>query len=278
MNPAPATAQLAEPRSAVAEPARERVRSTPAVSIGHGRVLALVDVTDQRPYDQRYGRYRALQSEHIAQLATRLGWRVRRVLAEESGVSGVLRATDAADAVLLGGGEDVDPAVFGGERGYHGEGRHFPHADEAQIALVLRSLDRAQPLLGICRGLQVIDVALGGTLVPDLCDDSFHQNHGAGYDNAIHSHAARLEPATRLQRALGAEDVSVASGHHQAVAGLGVGLRVAATAPDGVVEAIEHMEAPITGVQWHPESQIADPAQFPALVGQLAGAASDPRR
>jgi putative glutamine amidotransferase len=176
------------------------------------------------------------------------------------------------DALLLSGGGDLDPATYGAaphER--TGQVRGF--RDEAELALVRGALAAGLPFLGVCRGLQVLNVALGGTLhqhVPDVVGDVRH----AASPGAYRRFPVKVAPGTRLAAALGAETVTVSHYHHQAVDRLGTGLTATAWSDDGLVEAAELDGAAFAlGVQWHPEVD-TDPSLFRALVA----AASSERR
>lgn len=157
---------------------------------------------------------------------------------------------ERVDGVVLTGGGDLTPASFGGREGA-AEGVD-ERRDGFELALVHAALHTATPVLGICRGLQVLNVALGGTLVADLPADRGTAAHwDTGSWNAP-VHAVRVEPDSRLFEVTGPTTM-VNSMHHQAVDRLGDGLTVAARAPDGVVEAVERACPFVLAVQWHPE-------------------------
>jgi putative glutamine amidotransferase len=177
----------------------------------------------------------------------------------------LLAATAAADApgllsrldgLVLSGGGDVDPALYG--RPPHPKlGRLDRQRDEFELALAREALERDRPLLAICRGLQVLNVATGGTLVQDIPSEW----EGAGGHDATgprwkRTHDVALEPRSRLRAILGRDMVAVNSFHHQAVERLGSGLAVCGRCPeDGVVEALEAPSRRFAlAVQWHPES------------------------
>ncbi len=232
--------------------------------------LAVVEVTRHRPHAAEYHAYVDDMNARVQATAEAAGWRASRLAAGDLGTAELLRATDDADAIVVLGGEDLSPRVYGGSTGYPGEGRHDPVADEAQLALVRRAVARRTPVLGVCRGHQVINVALGGDLVQHLDDhEGLHRTPEAPVDRLMHPHAVSLESGSRLARALGAEPVGQ-SAHHQAVGRLGDGLRVVGRAVDGTVEAVEHVSAPIVGVQWHPEDKGAPAGQLEALLASLA--------
>ena len=176
------------------------------------------------------------------------------------------------DGLLLTGGGDVDPALFG-------EAPHpklydvAPSRDTVETTSVRVALDRRLPILAICRGVQVLNVALGGSLYQDVGSDpgtSLRHSQDAPRDEP--SHKVLIEPASRLAKTLGADEIEVNSMHHQAVKQLGAGLRAVAWAPDQLVEGLELADASrfVLGVQWHPEELVAqsEPARrlFTALV------------
>ena len=231
--------------------------------------LAVVEVTRHRPHAPRYDAYVQTMVARVLGDAARGGWTTDRVAAGELGVDALLASTARADAVVVLGGEDVSPRFYGASGGYPSEGPHHAVADEAQIALVRRSLETRTPLLGVCRGHQIMSVALGGTLEQHLDDEAgLHRTAGVPADLSMADHLVAIDPASRLAGVLGTR-VVVRSSHHQAIGRLGAGLRVVARAADGAIEAVEHVEAPITGVQWHPEDPGADRAQLPALLARL---------
>jgi len=158
------------------------------------------------------------------------------------------------EALILPGGGDVDPAHYGGVRHDANYGISAER-DGFELALARAALARRDlPVLCICRGMQLLNVALGGNLVPHIPD---RYGNGVVHRNpelkAV-EHAVRIDPESRLARVLGATELSVQSVHHQAVGRLGKGLRPVAWSEDGVVEAIESDEHPfVIAVQWHPE-------------------------
>jgi putative glutamine amidotransferase len=191
-------------------------------------------------------------------------------------------ALDPLDALVLAGGADVDPVAYGAERHPCTTGTR-PERDAAEIPLALRAIERDVPLLGICRGMQLINVALGGTLIQHLPDDvghGDHRRHPGSFEDADHD--VRLEPESLAARACGELIHATKSHHHQGVDRLGDGLVASGwSVLDELVEAIEVPGARwALGVQWHPE---VDPESdvIAALVaaGQAAaaGAASSPR-
>ncbi len=180
------------------------------------------------------------------------------------------------DGLILSGGGDVDPALYAGSK--HREIYMVdPERDGAEVAMARRVAGDGTPTLCICRGIQVLNVALGGTLVEHLPDEVgevvTHRNPPPGHAQ-ISSHALHpltVDGASRLADILGLSVIEPASWHHQAVRRLADGLRVVAQAEDGTIEAAESTEHPwLVAVQWHPEITAADdPAQqriFDAFV------------
>ena len=180
----------------------------------------------------------------------------------------------ASTAILLAGGGDIDPAL-------HGGGTHetvyalHPERDHDEIALVHLVLEREVPTLAICRGSQVLNVALGGSLhlhLPDVVDGTVvHRVAPEDGGPGPVPHEVRSSRARSSARSWTPDAVTPMSWHHQAVDRLGAGLRVVATAADGTVEATEHDTHPwLVSVQWHPELTAAtDPTQqrlFDAFV------------
>ncbi|WP_223695011.1 gamma-glutamyl-gamma-aminobutyrate hydrolase family protein [Leifsonia poae] len=232
------------------------------------RSLAVVEVIRFRGHDRAYHDYvQVLVGAAIAE-AERQGWAVIR-LAADQGEDALLARTEDADAILLMGGEDIAPAFYGGIAGYDGESRHLEAADAAQIALARRAIARETPLLGICRGLQIVNVALGGTLIQHLGEQSIHKNHGVPVREVMATHPVRLAAGSLVAGLLGGATVDVQSAHHQAVDRVGAGLVVTGRAPDGHVEAVEHESAPVLAVQWHPEDPGAPAGQLEALIASL---------
>jgi len=190
------------------------------------------------------------------------------VLPALPGVVGEL--LDRVDGVLIAGGPDVDPGRYGAEPGPATQ-PPCRARDAAEAELVSGAAERGLPLLGICRGLQVLNVVRGGTLVqhvPDVVGTDLHSPAPGRYG----THDVRVADGSRLAAVLGGQDgapverTAVPSYHHQAVDTLGAGLVPVAWADDGLVEALEDPGLPFClGVQWHPEVG-DDPALFTGLV------------
>lgn len=166
---------------------------------------------------------------------------------------------DRVDGLLLAGGADVDPSSYGAEPHAETKGT-WPDRDAFEIALTRAALARRMPLLGICRGMQVLNVALGGTLeqhLPDRLPDNLHRTLAGTFG----SHQVELEPGSLACRAAGGESLLVMSHHHQGVDRVGEGLRVSGHSPDDeIVEAIELPDRDFAlGVIWHPEEDPDSP-------------------
>lgn len=169
---------------------------------------------------------------------------------------------DGLCGLCLSGGPDLHPSIYGAEP--HPElGPTEPHLDRFEVALVRAAEARELPVLAICRGLQVLNVSRGGTLVQDLPSerpsDIQHRQAAVGW---VPTHAVRIEKDSRVAACLGENEAQVNSFHHQAVDRLGDGLRIVGWAPDGTVEAIEATDRRFTvAVQWHTESMVGSPEQ-----------------
>ena len=156
---------------------------------------------------------------------------------------------DGLDGLLLAGGDDCDPAVYGEQRHPTVEPMD-PRRQANDLALAKRAREKGLPTLGICLGVQVMNVAAGGTLIQHIESDIDH----ASEPSDRHRHEVSIDGGTYLSKILGERELNVNSSHHQAIRDIGGGLRVTAHAPDGIVEGLEDPRHPFyLGVQWHPE-------------------------
>jgi putative glutamine amidotransferase len=163
------------------------------------------------------------------------------------------------DAIFLTGGVDVDPAAYGEER-HELCDRSDPARDWTEMALIRWALAEHKPVLGVCRGIQMINVACGGTLyqhIADQCPTAIKHDYFPTvpqYARDFLAHPVRVDGDSRLGRLLGESSVQVNSMHHQGIKRLAPGLRASAFAPDGLIEGVESANGTyLIGVQWHPE-------------------------
>jgi putative glutamine amidotransferase len=163
---------------------------------------------------------------------------------------------DRLDGLLLSGGGDIAPL-------YYGEARHekcglpSPERDVTELALTRWAIGEGMPLLAICRGIQVLNVALGGSLYQDIeaqAPGAKRHRWSPGYPRDYIAHSVSIGAQTRLARIVGTDPLPVNSFHHQAIKDVAPGLTVTARAPDQIIEAVEaNGQAFVVGVQWHPE-------------------------
>jgi putative glutamine amidotransferase len=183
------------------------------------------------------------------------------------------RWLDVVDAMVVKGGADVDPTYYGGNCDHPHLGKLDPERDATELALTRHLVESDIPSLFICRGHQLLNVALGGSLIehlPDVIDQDMHRNaHGLW-----NRHVCFAVPESRLAQMMGTTQVTTYSGHHQAVKTIAPGLTVTASAPDGIIEALEMPSHPwLLAVQWHPEVSAADDPTQQRLFNGLVSAA-----
>lgn len=203
------------------------------------------------------------------------------ILSQIIGAGRAARALDGCDGLVLTGGEDVDPALYAATPS-PALGPVDRERDEFELALFRAARERGLPVLGICRGIQVINVAMGGTLWQDL--PSEHRgavNHDPGGPRDVRTHAVTLAAGSRAAEAIGAVAIAPNSFHHQGVRDLAPGLVASGWAEDGLIEAVETGEDDgwLLAVQWHPEEMHADAdaperGLFTALVAAAAAHAA----
>lgn len=182
---------------------------------------------------------------------------------------------DNCDGLLLSGGTDVDPKIFG-ETPHTALGRVDGPRDPFEIMLTREAIRRDMPVLGICRGLQVLNVALGGTLVQDIPSElPGALTHETGDDRLVIGHEVEITPGSKLSKLLSTTRIGVNSFHHQSAKAIGDGLTLTATCPnDGVVEGVEMKDRTfVVAVQWHPENFWKTSNAFDGLFSGLVEAA-----
>jgi len=173
---------------------------------------------------------------------------------------------DKVDGLILPGGNDIDPALYNSypEKNL---GNISPERDLWELKILEIAMEMGKPILGICRGFQLINIYYGGSLKVDVCgnnDDSKIPHMALMVPKYYRTHQLQIKKDTRLAKIFAGDEIAVNSYHHQAVDEVGEGLTVSAVAPDGYVEGIEDLNYPyLLGVQWHPEMMAAkDPIQL----------------
>jgi len=179
-------------------------------------------------------------------------------LANEESVNAIL---DRVDGLVLSGGEDVEPSLYRQPRSPEC-GESNIERDRTEIALVKAARERRMPLLAICRGPQLLNVALGGTLIQDIPSEVPNAlPHEVRDDRAARVHEVDIDEGSLIADALGATHITVNSLHHQSVRDVAPGLKVTARAPDGIIEGLESESGDwwVMAVQWHPEEMNDSP-------------------
>ena len=181
------------------------------------------------------------------------------VLPPQLSAASLARLARGLDGLLLTGGGDLDPSLFG-EAPHPNLYGVAPARDALECSAVRIALERGLPILAVCRGIQLLNVALGGSLFQDVgADPGTDLRHGQTAPRDQPTHTVTVKPGSRLAETLGTDEVEVNSMHHQAVKALGEGLIPVAWAPDQVIEGIEMTDSSrfVLGVQWHPEELCA---------------------
>jgi putative glutamine amidotransferase len=187
------------------------------------------------------------------------------------------------DAVFLTGGVDVDPSAYGEAR-HEMCDRCDPDRDETEIQLIRWAMADHKPILGVCRGIQIINVACGGSLYQHIADQFpeaiKHDYFPTGHYSRDHlAHPVRVEAGSRLGQVLAAPMVQVNSMHHQGIKRLAPDLRPSAFAPDGLIEGVESRSGQyLIGVQWHPEELVEQHAPMRKLFADFVAAAGATRK
>ena len=183
------------------------------------------------------------------------------------------------DGILLPGGGDIEPAVYQGQ-GHPTVGGIDEDRDRVELFVAQTAVAQQKPLLAICRGLQVLNVALGGSLWEDvelLMPQAMHHEYVNSHPRNYMAHNVSIEPDSLLAKQLGTQETAVNSLHHQGIRRLAEPLRATAVAPDGLIEAVEVKAHPYAvGVQWHPENLIHNAPHMLGLFQGLVEAASQP--
>lgn len=182
---------------------------------------------------------------------------------------------ERVDGILFSGGGDIQPEIYGGEAHPRVYGIDAER-DRIEIHLARALIRRGQPFLGICRGFQVINVAVGGTLYEDIASQhagALKHDYFPGWPRNHLAHSITVQPGSRLAGILGAQEIQVNSLHHQGVRQVNPALMPTAYAPDGIVEAVELTKHPFAlAVQWHPE-WMQEHTNMRALFGAFVQAA-----
>ena len=232
------------------------------------RPIIGVTMSFQEPASGQGSDYFALYRKYVAAVEQAEGVAVGLPAQPEA----VAELFPILDGLLLSGGGDVAPELFGQDR--HPKTRLIDRQrDDFELALVREWVSTGRPLLAICRGIQVLNVALGGNLIQDIADqvaDPLVHQKSEGEAR----HLIRLQPTSRMANLLGDDELEVNSYHHQAVQDLAPGLKEVAWATDGVVEGVEMPDAGFAiGVQWHPELMVQNDArQLQLFVGLVEAA------
>ena len=233
--------------------------------------LLVLHPRESRPHEPKFQELLDRLNAQVAEQIELRDWQLDLMASESASLDEHLAALDAADAVIVMGGEDVEPSYYGGAPSYEDQTSHAPEADAVQLQIMRLCIARRVPLLGICRGHQLLNVACGGNLTQHMTEPPAHRKRATG-DMFL-----GVDVITRADTDLAASipaQQSVQCAHHQAIDQLGDGLVVAATAPDGTIEAVIHKAAPATGVQWHPEHPETANEQLSLLLGRLEAQAS----
>ncbi len=163
---------------------------------------------------------------------------------------------DVIDALIMTGGEDIAPLKYFGEEPHPNLGEVVPERDAFDIKLIQKAVAKGIPVLGICRGVQALNVAFGGTLYQDIPTQvpTYSIQHSQDAPGSVGTHSIAIDKNSVLYKQLGVEKIAVNSFHHQAVKDVAPGFKVTAKSKDGIVEAIEKIDNPkVWGVQFHPE-------------------------
>lgn len=226
---------------------------------------ALFHIRDTRPNAPRYQALLDDLNEGAVTALRDAGWTVALLPAAEKPLETLLDAARRADVVVILGGEDVDPRAYGASDLRPHRTPYDLEADEAQLAVVRDTVAAGRPLLGICRGMQLVNVAFGGTLHQDIAG---HRRSEGDPFVATDVRFDRPDPISASGDLL--------CSHHQSVDRLGEGLDATARAADGTIEAVRHRELPVWAYQWHLEHPRSAARQLaPVMTSLLAAGAAE---
>lgn len=226
-------------------------------------------------FDPAQGRY-GLKETYVDAVIASGGLPILLPIVGAPEAEGYLAVLDGL--VLSGGDFDVPPSLYG-EATRPQCGMLVPERTDSELRFLRHALETGMPVLGVCGGMQLLDVALGGSLHQDLPTDLGLRGHQQPAPKDVPSHDVEVAAGTRLAALAGEGRLRVNSTHHQAVKAVGSGLVVSARSPDGVVEGIELPGHPFAlGVQWHPESALRHEARHAGIYRGLVVAAGERRR
>lgn len=182
---------------------------------------------------------------------------------------------DLCDGLLFPGGEDIDPGYYG-ENPHKNLGEIRPEVDKFLFHSLLYALEQRKPALGICKGMQMMVVATGGSLYQDIYSQREEETflHCQSGRRTYGVHQVQIDKDSRLFQILETEQIATNSMHHQSVRTLGKGLRLSAHTEDGIVEAVESLDGRLIGVQWHPEEMVPESDAMKRLFQNLVQRAS----
>ncbi len=182
---------------------------------------------------------------------------------------------DLCDGLLFPGGEDIDPGYYG-ENPHKNLGEIRPEVDKFLFHSLLYALEQRKPALGICKGMQMMVVATGGSLYQDIYSQREEETflHCQSGRRTYGVHQVQIDKDSRLFQILETEQIATNSMHHQSVRTLGKGLRLSAHTEDGIVEAVESLDGRLIGVQWHPEEMVPESGAMKRLFQNLVQRAS----
>ena len=182
---------------------------------------------------------------------------------------------DLCDGLLFPGGEDIDPGYYG-ENPHKNLGEIRPEVDKFLFHSLLYALEQRKPALGICKGMQMMVVATGGSLYQDIYSQREEETflHCQSGRRTYGVHQVQIDKDSRLFQILETEQIATNSMHHQSVRTLGKGLHLSAHTEDGIVEAVESLDGRLIGVQWHPEEMVPESGAMKRLFQNLVQRAS----